>query len=58
MPTNVTNGPYGSRWVSLEWTFGFDGKSAVLSFRVRITRQSSGESRVHQIKVTRQDTNR
>ena len=57
VPTNFTNGSYGSRWVSLEWTFGFDGNSAVLSFRVRI-RQSSEEPRVLPIQVTRQDMNR
>ena len=57
MPTSFTNGPYGSRWVSLEWTFGFDGNSAVLSFGVRI-RQSSEEPRVLSIQVTRQDMNR
>ena len=58
VPISFMNGPYGSRWVSLEWTFGFDGNSAVLSFRVRITRQSSEESRIYQIQITRQDTNR
>ena len=58
MPTNFANGPYGSRWVSLEWALGFDGNSAVLSFRVRITRQSSEESRVLEIEVTSRDTNR
>ena len=56
MPTNFTNGPNGSKWVSLEWVLGF---GAVLSFRVCITRQSSEESRVLEIEVTsRGDTNR
>ena len=58
VPTDFTNGPYGSRWVSLEWTLGFDGNSAVLSFLVRITQQNTGESRVLEIEVTTQDTNR
>ena len=55
---NFTIGSYGSRWVSLEWILGFDGNSAILSFRVNITRQSTQESRVLEIEVTTPDTNR
>ena len=58
VPINFTNGSYGSRWVTLEWTLGFDGNSAVLSFRVNVTQQSTGESRILEIEVTTQDTNR
>ena len=58
VPTNFTNGSYGSRWVVLEWILGFDGNSAVLSFCVRVTQQSSEESRVLTIEVNASDANR
>ena len=58
VPTDFTNGTFGSRWVSLEWRLGFNGNSDLLSLRVRITPQSVGESRVLNIPVTTQNMSR
>ena len=58
MPTDFTNGTFGSRWVSLEWRLGFNGNSPLQSLHVRITLQSVGEPRVLNIAVTTQDMNR
>ena len=45
-------GDYGSRWVLLEWTPGFDGNSEILSLRVHVARQSSEESNILNSPVT------
>ena len=58
MPTDFTNGTFGSRWVLLEWRLGFNGSSPLLFLHVHITRQSAGESSVLNIAVTTQDMNR
>ena len=58
VPTNFRNGSHGSRWVSLEWTLGFDGNSAVLSFIVQVTQQNSEISSVLEIEVTTLDPSR
>ena len=58
VPTDFTNGTFGSRWVSLEWRLGFNGNSDLQYLRVHITSQSAGESRVLNIAVTTQDMNK
>ena len=58
VPTSFTNGAFASRWVALQWMLGFDGNSDLLTLRVRVTRQISGESRVLEIVIGSQDINR
>ena len=36
---NFTSGLVGARWAVLEWTFGFDGNSDIISLRVRVTQE-------------------
>ena len=50
---NFTSGLIGARWAVLEWTFGFDGNSDIISFRVLVTQ----EDETNMIEIN-QDVNR
>ena len=54
MPINISINDIGSRWVYLRWIPAFDGNSLVLYFRIRVTRHSTGESRIIQDVVNMQ----
>ncbi|CAI8026225.1 Receptor-type tyrosine-protein phosphatase delta [Geodia barretti] len=50
---NFTSGLIGARWAALEWTFGFDGNSDIISLRVLVTQ----EDETNMIEIN-QDVNR
>ena len=56
MVDNFTSSDNGARWVVLEWTFGFDGNSDILSLTVYVTREE--EMRILPVPITSQDMNR
>ena len=55
MVENFTISLYGARWVALEWVFGFDGNSDIISFRVRVIQENKANIITE---ATNQDTRR
>ena len=56
MIDNFTSSDNGARWVVLEWTFGFDGNSDILSLTVYVIREE--DMRILSVPITSQDMNR